>query len=199
MNQTIISKSILATLPPSALALHQDAVDFFANGGSIHNAASHYAEASDTFYHRALVWIVANGFNRLPANEKGKAPKIAQMEAISADSKNRARAMAQEVYALSWTLTAKGFDVFEFASLRTMRDAGRAKDKELANVSTVGTLTEQAEQAPEQAEQAPKHEVASADLAILLEQRSMLELLQAELNKTRPSMATLKKIAGIAV
>ena len=199
----------VAALPPSALHDHGEAVAFFQNGGTILKAANQYATGADTYYHRVLVWVVAKGFNNLPANDKGKAPSIkTEMEVISSDSKNSARAMAQEIYALAWQVTAKGLDVFAFASLRTLRDAARAKDKTIDNVTVAGSLAEVAEVAAvaegaevaaEGAEVAAEgaevmHKVAASDLAALVEERAILALLREELAKAKPSIKVMREL-----
>lgn len=203
-NQITVASFVLAELPPSALALHSEAVEFFANGGTIIKAASVYAGASDTYYHRALVWIISNGFHLLPANDNGKAPKVAEMATISEDSKNAARAMAQETYSLAWQANAKGIDPLAFASLRAMRDGVRAKDKTVANETvSAGVVGETG--APEfvgPVEQIGEGEsfsrVASADLAAMIEGQNMLETLKAELSKAKPSVKTMRELCGIA-
>ena len=203
-NQVTVASFVLAELPPSALALHAEAVEFYANGGTIIKAASAYAGASDTYYHRALVWIISNGFHVLPANDNGKAPKIAEMATISEDSKNAARAMAQETYSLAWQAHAKGIDPLAFASLRAMRDGVRAKDRTVANETvSAGVVGETA--APEFVgpvesigEGESFQRVASADLAVMIEGQNMLETLKAELSKAKPSVKTMRELCGIA-
>ncbi len=203
-NQVTVASFVLAELPPSAIALHAEAVEFFANGGTILKAASAYAGASDTYYHRALVWIISNGFHLLPANDNGKAPKVAEMATISEDSKNAARAMAQETYSLAWQANAKGADPLAFASLRAMRDGVRAKDKTVANETvSAGVVGETA--APEfvgPVEQIGECEsfsrVASADLAAMIEGQNMLETLKAELSKVKPNVKAMRELCGIA-
>ncbi len=196
-NQTTLAKIVLGESSVSTLAVHQEAIEFFANGGTILTAASQYATGQDTYFHRCLVYVVQNGLIRLPANDRGRAPAIREYtEQVSSDSKNAARAMLQEVYALAWKATAKGLDCLEFASLRAMRDGLRAKDKEVTNQSTAEGL---ASPKVEDTEQTPvKLAVASEDVAKYLEQESMVNMLLAELNKAKPSIATLRKIAGIA-
>ena len=196
-NQTTLAKIVLGESSVSTLAVHQEAIEFFANGGTILTAASQYATGQDTYFHRCLVYVVQNGLIRLPANDRGRAPAIKEYtEQVSSDSKNAARAMLQEVYALAWKATAKGLDCLEFASLRAMRDGLRAKDKEVTNQSTAEGL---ASPKVEDTEQTPvKLAVASEDVAKYLEQESMVNMLLAELNKAKPSIATLRKIAGIA-
>lgn len=203
-NQVTVASFVLAELPPSALALHSEAVEFFANGGTILKAASAYAGASDTYYHRALVWIISNGFHVLPANDNGKAPKVAEMATISEDSKNAARAMAQETYSLAWQAHAKGIDPLAFASLRAMRDGVRAKDKTVANETvSAGIVGEAAD--PEfvgPVEQTGEGQsfsrVASADLAAMIEGQSVLETLKAELSKAKPNIKAMRELCGIA-
>ncbi len=207
-NQITVASFILAELPPSALALHAEAVEFFANGGTILKAASAYAGASDTYYHRAIVWIISNGFHLLPANDNGKAPKVAEMATISEDSKNAARAMAQETYSLAWQANAKGVDPLAFASLRAMRDGVRAKDKTVANETVAAGIVGESSTAPEfvgpvESVTAPGEgetfqRVASADLAAMIEQQSVLETLKAELSKAKPSVKTMRELCGIA-
>lgn len=195
--QTTLAKIILSESSVSTLAVHQEAVEFFANGGTILTAASQYATGQDTYFHRCLVYVVQNGLIRLPANERGTAPAIKEYtEQVSSDSKNAARAMLQEIYSLAWKATAKGLDCLEFASLRAMRDGLRAKDREVTNPSTTeGLASPVGEESPEQAP--VKLAVASEDVAKYLEQESMMNMLLAELNKAKPSIATMRKIAGI--
>ncbi len=196
-NQTTLAKIVLGESSVSTLAVHQEAIEFFANGGTILTAASQYATGQDTYFHRCLVYVVQNGLIRLPANDRGRAPAIREYtEQVSSDSKNAARAMLQEVYALAWKATAKGLDCLEFASLRAMRDGLRAKDREVTNPSTMeGLANPVGEESPEQAP--VKLAVASEDVAKYLEQESMINMLLAELNKAKPSIITLRKIAGI--
>ncbi len=205
-NQITVASFVLAELPPSALALHAEAVEFFANGGTILKAASAYAGASDTYYHRAIVWIISNGFHLLPANDKGKSPKVAEMATISEDSRNAARAMAQETYSLAWQAHAKGIDPLAFASLRAMRDGVRAKDKTVGNETVsagiVGETTAPefvgpVEQVGEGAE--TFHRVSSSDVAAMLQEREVLAMLKAELAANRPSVRKLRQLCGIAV
>ncbi len=203
-NQVTVASFVLAELPPSALALHAEAVEFYANGGTIIKAASAYAGASDTYYHRAIVWIISNGFHLLPANDNGKAPKVAEMATISEDSKNAARAMAQETYSLAWQANAKGVDPLAFASLRAMRDGVRAKDKTVANETVAaGVVGETA--APEfvgPVESIREGEifsrVATADLAEMIEGQNTLETLKVELSKAKPSIKVMRELCGIA-
>lgn len=203
-NQVTVASFVLAELPPSALALHAEAVEFFANGGTILKAASAYAGASDTYYHRAIVWIISNGFHLLPANDNGKAPKVAEMATISEDSKNAARAMAQETYSLAWQAHAKGVDPLAFASLRAMRDGVRTKDKTMANDTvSAGIVGETV--APEFVDPVESigegesfSRVASADLAAMIEGQNMLETLKAELSKAKPSVKAMRELCGIA-
>lgn len=203
-NQITVASFVLAELPPSALALHAEAVEFFANGGTIIKAASAYAGASDTYYHRAIVWIISNGFHLLPANDNGKAPKVAEMATISEDSKNAARAMAQETYSLAWQAHNKGIDPLAFASLRSMRDGVRAKDKTVGNDTvSAGIVGETG--APEfvgPVESIGEGEgfsrVASVDLAAMIEGQNMLETLKAELSKAKPSVKAMRELCGIA-
>jgi len=204
-NQITVASFVLAELPPSALALHSEAVEFFANGGTILKAASAYAGASDTYYHRAIVWIISNGFHLLPANDNGKAPKVAEMATISEDSKNAARAMAQETYSLAWQAHAKGIDPLAFASLRAMRDGVRAKDKTVGNETvSAGIVGETA--APEFVGPVESigdgesfQRVASADLASMLQEIEVLAMLKAELAANKPSVHKLRQLCGIAV
>lgn len=202
-NQITVASFVLAELPPSALALHAEAVEFYANGGTIIKAASAYAGASDTYYHRALVWIISNSFHLLPANNNGKAPKVAEMATISEDSKNAARAMAQETYSLAWQAHAKGIDPLAFASLRSMRDGVRAKDKTMANETVSAGIVGEAA-APEfvgPVESIGEGEsfsrVASADLAAMIEQQSVMAMIKAELSKAKPSVKTMRELCGI--
>ena len=203
-NQITVASFVLAELPPSAIALHAEAVEFFANGGTILKAASAYAGASDTYYHRAIVWIISNGFHLLPANDNGKAPKVAEMATISEDSKNAARAMAQETYSLAWQAHAKGVDPLAFASLRAMRDGVRAKDKTVGNETvSAGIVGETA--TPEfvglvepTGEGESFQRVASADLAAMIEGQNMLETLKAELSKAKPNIKAMRELCGIA-
>lgn len=203
-NQVTVASFILAELPPSALALHAEAVEFFQQGGTILKAASAYAGASDTYYHRALVWIISNGFHLLPANDNGKAPKVAEMVSISEDSKNAARAMAQETYSLAWQAHAKGIDPLAFASLRAMRDGVRAKDKTLGNETVSAGIVGETAAAGVVGPVEPTGEgesfsrVASADLAAMIEGQSVLETLKAELSKAKPSVKTMRELCGIA-
>jgi len=203
-NQITVASFVLAELPPSALALHAEAVEFFANGGTILKAASAYAGASDTYYHRAIVWIISNGFHLLPANDNGKAPKVAEMATISEDSKNAARAMAQETYSLAWQAHAKGIDPLAFASLRAMRDGVRAKDKTVANDTVSAGIVGEAA-APEFVgpvesigESESFSRVASADLAAMIEQQNVMAMLKAELSKAKPSIKAMRELCGIA-
>lgn len=197
MSNMTLASIILSEQSVSSLEKHQEAAEFFANGGTIRSAAMQYASSADTFFHRGLVWIIQSGFNTLPANERGKAPSIKQdMEIVSLDSKNAARAMLQEIYSLAWQATQKSLDPLEFASLRAMRDGLRTKDREVTNPSTAEGLASD-EQAPEQAP--VKLAVASEDVAKYLEQESIIAMLLAELKKAKPSIATLRKIAGLTV
>jgi len=203
-NQVTVASFVLAELPPSALELHAEAVEFFQHGGTILKAASAYAGASDTYYHRAIVWIISNGFHLLPANDNGKAPKVAEMATISEDSKNAARAMAQETYSLAWQANAKGIDPLAFASLRAMRDGVRAKDKTVSNETVAaGIVGETA--APEFVgpvesigEGESFQRVASADLAAMIEQQNIMAMLKAELSKAKPSVKAMRELCGIA-
>lgn len=207
-NQITVASFVLAELPPSALALHAEAVEFYANGGTILKAASAYAGASDTYYHRAIVWVVSNGFHLLPANDNGKAPKIAEMATISEDSKNAARAMAQETYSLAWQAHAKGIDPLAFASLRAMRDGVRAKDKTVANdtvsagiigaVSTAPDFIGPVESVTAPGEGETFSRVASADLAAMIEQQNVMAMLKAELSKAKPNIKAMRELCGIA-
>lgn len=190
----------VAALPPSALHDHGEAVAFYENGGTILKAANQYATGADTYYHRCLVWVVAQGFTRLPSNDNGKAPSIkSEMEVISADSKNSARAMAQEIYSLAWQVSAKGLDPFAFASLRTLRDAARAKDKEISNVTVAGSLTGEAGEVGE-AVPAVDHmqRVASSELAAMVEERAILAMLREELAKAKPSIKAMRDMVAAA-
>jgi hypothetical protein len=190
----VVASIVVAELPPSALALHAEAVEFFAAGHNIRQAASSYAGAADTFFHRGLVDVVMQGFHLLPANEKGKAPPIKEyMEQVSSDSKNAARAMLQEVYSLAWQAHQKGVDPLMFASLRAMRDGVRAKDKTIANGSVESTLTDAT--ATEQTE-TPKVEVGQAEVAELVEDRAIIAALRAELAKSKPSIKVLRELVA---
>ena len=203
-NQVTVASFVLAELPPSALALHAEAVEFFANGGTILKAASAYAGSADTYYHRGVVHVVSSGWHLLPANDNGKAPKIAEMASISEDSKNAARAMLQEIYSLAWQAHAKGIDPLAFASLRAMRDGVRAKDKTVGNETvSAGIVGETG--APEfvgPVESIGEGEsfsrVASADLAAMIEGQNMLETLKAELSKAKPNIKAMRELCGIA-
>ena len=195
----------MAPLPPSALAIHQEAAAFFAAGGTIHTAAANYAAAADTFFARCIVWIVANGFNRLPANENGKMPRVEQMSQISSDSKNAARQYAQMILAAAWTLTmVKGLDVFEFASLRAMKAAISAKDKTIGNELNGADIVADAapaadDAAPAADDAAPaKLEIAGPDLAALIAARDLLDSIKAEASKKGGSMANIRVLLGIA-
>ena len=195
MSHTIVANIVLAESSVSSLALHQEAVEYFAAGHTILQAASQYATGADTFFHRGLVWIIQSGFNLLPANDKGKAPSIKQhMEAVSADSKNAARAMLQEVYSLAWQASQKGIDPLAFASLRAMRDGVRAKNKEVPNASTSESLANAAEAIDtEQGEAAPvKLSIASEDVARMMHAEEVLALVAAELAKAKPSIKALR-------
>lgn len=193
----VVASIVVAELPPSALALHQEAVEYFAAGHTINQAACSYAGAADTFFHRGLVWTISQGFHLLPANEKGKAPSIKEaMEQVSSDSKNAARAMLQEVYSLAWQAHQKGVDPLLFASLRAMRDGVRAKDKTIANGSVESTLADaSATEAAEQVE-APKVEVAQAEVAELIEDRAIIAAIRAELAKQKPSIKALRELVA---
>lgn len=203
-NQITVASFVLAELPPSALALHAEAVEFFQQGGTILKAASSYAGASDTYYHRALVWVISNGFHLLPANDNGKAPKVAEMATISEDSKNAARAMAQETYSLAWQAHAKGVDPLAFASLRAMRDGVRAKDKTVANdtvsAGIVGETGSPEFVGPVESigEGEGFSRVASADLAAMIEQQNVMAMLKAELSKAKPNIKAMRELCGIA-
>lgn len=200
-NQITVASFVLAELPPSALALHAEAVEFFQQGGTILKAASAYAGASDTYYHRAIVWIISNGFHLLPANDKGKAPKVAEMASISEDSKNAARAMAQETYSLAWQAHAKGVDPLAFASLRAMRDGVRAKDKTVSNDTVAAGIVGETAAPDTVGESTGEGEsfsrVASADLAAMIEQQSVMAMIKAELSKAKPSVKTMRELCGI--
>ena len=194
----------MAPLPPSALAIHQEAAAFFAAGGTIHTAAANYAAAADTFFARCIVWIVANGLNRLPANEKGKMPRVEQMAQISSDSKNAARQYAQMILAAAWTLTmVKGLDVFEFASLRAMKAAISAKDKTIGNelngADIVADVAPAADDvAPAADDVAPvKLEVAAPDLERLINAADMLEKVKGILASKGANIAALRDLLGI--
>ena len=192
----ILANVILNEQSVSSLAAHQEAVEYFANGGTIHNAASQYATGQDTYFHRCLVYVVQNGLIRLPANERGTAPAIKEYtEQVSSDSKNAARAMLQEIYSLAWKATAKGLDCLEFASLRAMRDGLRTKDREVTNPSTAEGLASD-EQAPEQAP--VKLEVAAEDVAKFLEQEAVINMLKAELSKAKPNVNAMRAMLHMA-
>lgn len=199
-----VASIIMAPLPPSALAIHQEAAAFFAAGGTIHAAAANYASAADTFFARCIVWIVANGFNRLPANENGKMPRVEQMAQISSDSKNAARQYSQMILAAAWTLTmVKGLDVFEFASLRAMKAAISAKDKTIGNEINAADITadvaDVADDAAHAADDAApaKLEIAGPDLAALISDRETLDRVKIELGKVKPSIDALRDLLGI--
>lgn len=191
----------MAPLPPSALAIHQEAAAFFAAGGTIHAAAANYASAADTFFARCIVWIVANGLNRLPANGKGKMPRVEQMSQISSDSKNAARQYAQMILAAAWILTmVKKLDVFEFASLRAMKAAITAKDKTIGNELNGADIVAAADDAaPAAADAAPaKLEIAGPDLAALVTANEMLEKVKGMLASKGANIAALRDLLGIA-
>lgn len=201
-NQITVASFVLAELPPSALALHAEAVEFFQQGGTILKAASAYAGSSDTYYHRGVVHVVSSGWHLLPANDNGKAPKIAEMASISEDSKNAARAMLQEIYSLAWQAHAKNIDPLAFASLRAMRDGVRAKDKTVGNdtvaAGIVGETAAPATVGESTVEGESFSRVASADLAAMIEQQNVMVLLKAELSKARPSVKAMRELCGIA-
>ena len=200
-----VASIVMAPLPPSALAIHQEAAAFFADGGTIGKAANQYATGADTFFARCIVWIVANGFNRLPANENGKMPRVEQMAQISSDSKNAARQYAQMILAAAWTLTmVKGLDVFEFASLRAMKAAISAKDKTIGNelngADIVADVAPAADDvAPAADDVAPvKLEVAAPDLERLINAADMLEKVKGILASKGANIAALRDLLGIA-
>jgi hypothetical protein len=197
-NLLIAAHVVVAELPPSALALHHEAVEYFAAGHTMLQAANSYATASDTYYHRGIVWIIANGYHLLPANDKGKAPSIkGVMETISTDSKNGARQMLQEIYSLAWQANDKGLDPLAFASLRAMRDGVRAKDKTLPNDTVAGSLADapEAVEAPE-APEAVKLTVNAEEVAQMVEDRAILEAVRAELSKAKPSIKALRELVA---
>jgi hypothetical protein len=204
-NQITVASFVLAELPPSAIALHAEAVEFFANGGTIGKAASTYAGASDTFYHRAIVWVISSGFHLLPADAKGNKPKVPAMATISEDSKNHARAMAQEIYSLAWQAHEKGIDPLAFASLRSMRDSVRAKNKTLPNDTVNAGIISSETAAPdfvgpvEQVGEGAEtfHRVSSADVAAMLQEREVLAMIKAELAANKPSVHKLRQLCGI--
>jgi hypothetical protein len=196
LRNNIVASIVVADLPPSAVALHAEAVEYFAAGHTILQAASSYAGAADTLFHRGLVWIISQGFHLLPANEKGKAPSIKDaMDGISSDSKNAARAMLQEIYSLAWQAQQKGIDALLFASLRAMRDGVRAKDKTISNESVESSLTSPAVESDSVGE-APKMEVAAAEVAQMVEDRAILAAIRAELAKARPSIKALRDMVA---
>ena len=202
-----VAAIVMAPLPPSALAIHQEAAAFFAAGGTIHTAAANYAAAADTFFARCIVWIVANGFNRLPSNEKGKMPRVEQMSQISSDSKNAARQYAQMILAAAWTLTViKEKDVFEFASLRAMKAAISAKDKTIGNELNGADITGAADDASPAADDASpaaddaspaKLEIAGPDLEQLINAADMLEKVKAMLSSKSANIAALRDLLGV--
>ena len=196
LRNNIIASIVVADLPPSAVALHAEAVEYFAGGHTILQAASSYAGAADTFFHRGLVWIISQGFHLLPANEKGKAPSIKDaMEGVSSDSKNAARAMLQEIYSLAWQAQQKGIDALLFASLRAMRDGVRAKDKTISNESVESSLTSPAVESDSVGE-APKMEVSTTEVAQMIEDRAILASIRAELAKAKPSIKALRDMVA---
>jgi hypothetical protein len=197
LRNNVVASIVVAELSPSALALHQEAVEYFASGHTILQAASSYAGAADTFYHRGLVWIISQGFHLLPANEKGKAPSIKDaMEQVSSDSKNAARAMLQEIYSLAWQAHQKGIDALLFASLRAMRDGVRAKDKTIGNESVESSLAS-ASEAPEAPEaEAVKLAVSADEVAQMVEDRAILDAIRAELAKAKPSIKALRELVA---
>ena len=203
-----VAAIVMAPLPPSALAIHQEAAAYFADGGTIGKAASQYATGADTYFARCIVWIVANGLNRLPANENGKMPRVEQMAQISSDSKNAARQYAQMILAAAWALTmVKGLDVFEFASLRAMKAALSAKDKTIGNelngadiVADVAPAADDAAPAADDAAPAAapaKLEIAASDLAGLISEREMLGKVREMLASKNANIAALRELLGV--
>jgi hypothetical protein len=199
----IIARTTLAELSPVAVAGFTEAQEYFASGKSIHNAAMDYAGAADRYYFRVLTFAGLQGLLSLPANDKGKAPKFEALASISSDSKNAARAYAQEVVSLAWRIkNDKGLDPFAFASMSSLRAAARAKDKVVENPTNESGIVMPEVVSPEaQAEQdeADRIERAAAVEAAVeaAHNADTLTALREELSKAKPSVATLRKICGM--